>query len=159
MTSRSESSFQQGRPRAFLEYDVASGATLALVFRTILDLALKESLGRHRARGDVYLVLDGSPYCRSSAASMPARFAGALDRASSPGPRTWVRCRRPKGPVWPQHLSGFGSLFAFRLYDEEAVRTSGTVRGHRKLVHYDASLKTRGVGEHCLRVRWSRTGT
>ena len=48
-------------------------------------------------------------------------------------------------------LSGFGSLFAFRLYDEESrAYVRNRYGGNRKLVHYDASLKTRGVGEQLL---------
>ena len=42
----------------FLEFDVAFGETATPVFRTVLDLVLKESLGRDRRAGRVFVVLD-----------------------------------------------------------------------------------------------------
>lgn len=48
----------KGGRSLFLEYDLARGASLAPVYRALLDLALRESLGRERAPGRVFVILD-----------------------------------------------------------------------------------------------------
>ena len=49
---------KKGGKILFIEYDLALGSTLTPIYRLLFDLALKESLGRSKSEGNVYLVCD-----------------------------------------------------------------------------------------------------
>lgn len=49
---------QKGGRVAFLEYDLAIGDILSPVYTLLVDLALKEALGRTATQGNVYLIAD-----------------------------------------------------------------------------------------------------
>lgn len=49
---------KKGGRTLFVEYDLSIGQTLTPMYRLLFDLALKEALGRQRAEGNVYLILD-----------------------------------------------------------------------------------------------------
>ncbi|MDX6301167.1 MAG: hypothetical protein QOF53_2381 [Nocardioidaceae bacterium] len=137
----------------FLEYDVSRGATATPVFRTILDLALKEALGRGRGDGRVIVVLD-----EFSLLPRVAHLDPGLNFGRSLGLRFIVGTQNV-GQVMHAYgaqqgasiLSGFGTVFAFRMFDEPS-RTFVRQRfgANRKIVHYDGALKSRGVGEQVL---------
>jgi len=140
----------KGSRALFLEYDVAQQETATPVFRNVLDLALKESLGRSRRPGRVVIVLDEF----SLLPRVPHLDAG-LNFGRSLGLRFVVGTQNV-GQVLDAYgaergmsiLSGFGSVFAFRMYDEPS-RTFVRQRfgTNRKIVRYDGALKTRGLGE------------
>lgn len=44
--------------KIFIEYDLTVGDTLTPMYRLLIDIALKEALGRSRSEGDVYLIID-----------------------------------------------------------------------------------------------------
>lgn len=44
--------------KIFIEYDLTVGETLTPMYRLLIDLALKEALGRSRSAGDVYMIID-----------------------------------------------------------------------------------------------------
>jgi type IV secretory pathway TraG/TraD family ATPase VirD4 len=48
----------KGSKTLFIEYDLSIGSILTPVYRIMFDLALKESLGRNKAQGNVYLICD-----------------------------------------------------------------------------------------------------
>jgi len=48
----------KGGRTLFIEYDLSLGASLAPIYRLLIDLALKEALGRGSAQGNVYLICD-----------------------------------------------------------------------------------------------------
>lgn len=143
---------QKGGRALFLEYDVARGETSIPVLRTVLDLVLKEALGRDRGRGRgrVIVVLD-----EFSLLPRVAHLDQGLNFGRSLGLRFVVGTQNV-GQVLDAYgqergrsiLSGFGSVFAFRMFDEPS-RTFVRQRfgTNRKVVHYDVALKTRGLGE------------
>ena len=49
---------QKGGHTLFIEYDLAMGSVLSPIYRMLIDLALKESLGREKSDGNVYLIID-----------------------------------------------------------------------------------------------------
>jgi len=140
----------KGGGAVFLEYDVAAGETVTPVFRTILDIALKESLGRNRAKGRVFFVLD-------EFALLPKleNLDSGLNFGRSLGLRFVVGTQNV-GQVFARYgeaggssvLSGFGTVFTFRLYDR-ASRDFVRDRfgSNRKVVRFDAALKSRGISE------------
>lgn len=143
----------KGGRALFLEYDVARGETSIPVFRTVLDLALKEALGRSSGRGRVIIVLD-----EFSLLPHVAHLDQGLNFGRSLGLRFVVGTQNI-GQVLDAYgqergmsiLSSFGSVFAFRMFDEASRKFARQRFGtNRKLVHYDTTLKARGVGEHLV---------
>lgn len=49
---------RKGNQKIFIEYDLTVGETLTPMYRLLIDLALKEALGRSRSAGDVYMIID-----------------------------------------------------------------------------------------------------
>jgi hypothetical protein len=144
---------EKGAKALFLEYDLASGASLGPVYRTLLDLALKESLGRERAAGRVILVLDEFALLpRLTHLDAGLNFGRSLGMRFIVGTQNVGQVREAYGAgTGSSILSGFGNVFAFRMFDEESRTYVRTRYGaNRKLVRYDASLRTRGVGEQMV---------
>ena len=48
----------KGNLKIFIEYDLTVGETLTPMYRLLIDLALKEALGRSHSAGDVYMIID-----------------------------------------------------------------------------------------------------
>lgn len=143
----------RGGRALFLEYDVALGSTLAPVFSTLLDIALKESLGRDRPSGRVFVILD------EFALLPPLRHADAgLNFGRSLGLRFVVGAQNV-GQLFDRYgaglatsiLGGFGTVFAFRLFDQPSRDfVSQRFGRNQKLVRYDAALRNRGIGEQLV---------
>lgn len=140
----------KGGRAVFLEYDIAAGETVTPVFRTILDIALKESLGRNRASGRVFFVLD-------EFALLPKleNLDSGLNFGRSLGLRFVVGTQNV-GQVFARYgdasgnsvLSGFGTVFTFRLYDRASRDFIRDRFGsNRKVVRFDGALKSRGISE------------
>ena len=143
----------KGGRALFLEYDVARGETAIPVFRTVLDLLLKEALGREGGPGRVIVVLD-----EFSLLPRVAHLDAGLNFGRSLGLRFVVGTQNV-GQVLDAYghergmsiLSGFGTVFGFRMFDEPS-RTFVRQRfgTNRKIIRYDVALKTRGVGESAV---------
>ena len=137
----------------FLEYDIARGGTLSPIYRTLVDTALKESLARKRASGRVFFVLD-----EFSLLPRLRHLDAGLNFGRSLGLRFVVGTQNV-GQVLSAYedsgggsiLSGFGSVFAFRLFDHDSREyVRGRFGTNRRLVRYDAALRSRGVGEQLV---------
>lgn len=155
----------KGGRALFLEFDVSRGATLTPVYRTLLDIALKESLGRDRAEGRVFVVLDEFallPRLRQLDAGL--NFGRSLGMRFVVGTQNVGQVHHAySAGLADSVLSGFGTVFAFRLYDQPSRDFVGQRFGaNRTLVRYDAALKTRGVAEQLVEGRvvqdWDLTG-
>ena len=48
----------KGAKVLFVEYDISQGRVLGPIYKTILDLAIKEALSRDRSKGNVYFIID-----------------------------------------------------------------------------------------------------
>lgn len=49
---------KKGGTAIFIEYDLTVGEVMTPMYRLLIDLALKEALGRTEEKGNVYLILD-----------------------------------------------------------------------------------------------------
>lgn len=49
---------EKGRKTLFIEYDLSLGTSLTPIYRLLIDLALKEALGRKSPQGNIYLICD-----------------------------------------------------------------------------------------------------
>lgn len=149
----------------FLEFDVARGATLTPVFRTLVDVALKESLGRNRAQGRVFVILDEFallPNLRHIDAGL--NFGRSLGMRFIVGTQNVGQITDSYGPgLGASILSAFGTVFSFRLFDaasREYIR--GRFGTNRQLLRYETVVKSRGMGEQLLEGHvvedWNLTG-
>ena len=140
----------KGGRALFLEYDIAAGTMLAPVFKTMLDLAMKEAMSRSRAAGRVFFVLD-------EFALLPelTHLSNGLNFGRSLGLRFVVGTQNIKqveemygDKMAASVLSGFGTVFAFRLYDGSSREFVRDRFGHnRKLTRFDSAVRSKGITE------------
>lgn len=137
----------------FLEYDIASGDMLAPVFKTMLDIAMKESMSRDRVAGRVFFVLD-------EFALLPelTHLSNGLNFGRSLGLRFIVGTQNIKqvqemygNEMAMSVLSAFGTVFSFRLFDGDSrdfVR--GRFGRNKKLSRLAGSVRSAGLTENIL---------
>jgi len=112
----------KGGRALFIEYDIAIGSRLLPVYRVLMDMAIKEalSLGRARSRGSVFLVLDEFALLPElSHISDGINFGRSLGLKFVVGTQNVDQVLHAYGPEMGRTiLSGFGTVFAFRLMDD-----------------------------------------
>ena len=52
---------QKGGKTIFIEYDPAAGGLLTPIYRLLIDLAIKEGIGRQKSKGNVWFIIDEFP--------------------------------------------------------------------------------------------------
>ena len=137
---------EAGKGRAlFIEYDIGAGSALTPVYRVLVDLAIKETISRSKGSGNVYFILDefgrlpdlqlieaGINYGRE----LGARFVVGTQTIGQ------VMSAYDEG-IGSSMLSGFGTTFAFNLYDQASRDfVSGRYGSLRKKVSYRPSVST-----------------
>jgi type IV secretory pathway TraG/TraD family ATPase VirD4 len=111
----------KGNRALFVEYDIAIGARLLPAYRVLIDMAIKEALeiGRRRVPGRVFFILD-------EFALLPnlSHIGDGINFGRGLGLRFIAGCQNVSqvllayGPEAGRSiLSGFGTIFAFRLMD------------------------------------------
>lgn len=140
----------KGKKALFLEYDIASGGMLSPVFKTMLDVAMKEAMSRQRAGGRVFFVLD-------EFALLPelTHLSNGLNFGRSLGLRFIVGTQNIKQvqemygeQMAASLLSAFGTVFAFRLYDgssREFVRDR--FGKNKKITRFESAVRNKGMNE------------
>ncbi|MEH7254440.1 type IV secretion system DNA-binding domain-containing protein [Neobacillus niacini] len=139
---------KKGGKAIFLEYDLASGNVLESVYTVLLDLAMKEVLGRSKSGGNVYFVLDEFPLIpKLNYMDNALNFGRSLGVKVIAGIQNigQVEYRYGKS-LAGSILSGFGSVFAFRLFDFESRNfVSGRHGKSKKWVSLLSSNFNKGV--------------
>lgn len=103
----------------FLEYDIANGNSLDIIYTVMLDIAMKEALGKQR-NGNIYFILDEFPLIPKL-----SYFDNLLNFGRSLGVKVIAGIQNV-GQVYSKYdiylgnsiLSGFSSYFAFKLFDQ-----------------------------------------
>ncbi|WP_438354756.1 type IV secretory system conjugative DNA transfer family protein [Microbacterium sp. CJ88] len=141
---------QKGGHALFLEYDIASGSMLAPIYKTMLDIAMKEAMSRQRAAGRVVFVLD-------EFALLPelTHLTNGLNFGRSLGLRFIVGTQNTRqveamyGPeIAASVLSAFGTVFAFRLFDGASRQFVRDRFGeNRKISRFESRVRQRGLIE------------
>jgi len=143
----------KGARALFVEFDVGASALLSAVYKTVLDLAFKESLSRGRTAGRVYFVLD-------EFALLPplAYLENGLNFGRGLGLRFVVGSQNV-GQVFHAYgqekglavVAAFGTVLAFRLYDSASRQfVRDRFGANRKLLRFESAIKSRGVVEQPL---------
>jgi hypothetical protein len=141
---------RKGGRALFIEYDIAMGSRLLPVYRVLMDMAIKEalSLGRQRAGGSVHFILDEfSLLPRLSHLSDGINFGRSLGLKFAAGTQNVSQVLNAYGAdIGASILSGFGTIFAFRLMDStsrDLVRQR--FGANRKQLTTYAAVRSEGV--------------
>lgn len=147
---------QRGGRALFIEYDIATGASLLPIYRVLMDMAIKEALGLGRRRllteekvpDNFYFVMDEFALLpRLSHMSDGINFGRQLGLKFLVATQNVNQVRRGYTPeIAESILSAFGTVFAFRLMDDVS---RGLVRqrfgANRKQVTTYAAVRHEGV--------------
>jgi type IV secretory pathway TraG/TraD family ATPase VirD4 len=145
----------KGARALFIEYDIAIGSRLLPVYRVLMDLAIKEALGlpRRGGRGSVYLILDEFALLPElSHISDGINFGRSLGLKFIVGTQNIDQVLHAYGPeVGRTILSGFGSVFAFRLMDDASRNLVRQRFGsNRKQITTSAAIRSQGVRQELV---------
>jgi type IV secretory pathway TraG/TraD family ATPase VirD4 len=143
----------KGARALFLEYDVASGDMLAPVFKTMLDVAMKEAMSRQRAIGRVIFVLDEFALLPElTHLSNGLNFGRSLGLRFIVGTQNIKQVQEKYGhEMAASVLSAFGTVFSFRLYDGDSRQfVTDRFGKNRKLTRFESSVRSSGLNEQVI---------
>lgn len=144
---------EKGGRALFLEYDIAAGTMLAPVYKTMLDVAMKEAMSRKRVGGRVFFVLDEFALLPElTHLSNGLNFGRSLGLRFIVGTQNIRQVQAMYGEqIAASVLSAFGTVFAFRLYDGSS---RGFVRDrfgkNRKIARFESVVRSNGVKENAV---------
>jgi len=145
----------KGGRALFISYDIAIGSRLVPIYRVLMDMAIKEalSLGRRGQQGSVYLVLDEFALLpQLSHLSDGINFGRSLGLKFVVGTQNVNQVINAYGnEIGHTILSGFGTVFAFRLLDNvsrELVRQR--FGANRKQITTFAPVRSEGVQQQVV---------
>jgi type IV secretory pathway TraG/TraD family ATPase VirD4 len=136
----------------FIEYDIAVGSRLLPIYRVLLDLAIKEALSlgrRHPGRtGSVFFVMDEFALLpQLTHISDGINFGRSLGLKFLVGTQNVNQVRHAYGgEAGASILSGFGTVFAFRLMDDASRQLVRERFGrNRKQISTYAAVRSAGM--------------
>lgn len=143
----------KGARALFVEYDIASGSLLLPIYRVLIDLAIKEGLGRSRAAGDVYVLMD-----EFSLLPKLSHISDGINFGRSLGLKFLVGAQNVRQvyhaydeDVGNSILSGFGTLFAFRLMDQVSRElVSERYGANRKQITSELAVRAKGLQQEVV---------
>lgn len=144
---------QKGGKSIFLEYDIASGNTMDSIYTVIIDLAMKEALGQGKPKGNVYFVLDEFPLIpKLNYMDNALNFGRSLGVKVIAGIQNVGQVESTyTEPLAKSILSGFGSMFVFRLFDEKSRKMISDRHGkNRKQISIMATAAYKGMNEQIV---------
>ena len=133
-----------------MEYDLSIGATLAPIYKLIIDMAIKQALCRKENEGNVYFILDefrllphlmhidnGVNFGRS----LGAKFVVGVQNVDQ------VSAAYGEGTA-ASLLSGFATNISFRVNDKNSREFIRGLYGENiKLLTYSSAVQSRGISE------------
>jgi hypothetical protein len=145
-----KSILNKGGKSIFLEYDVASGNLLQAIYTVLIDLAMKESLGQSKSKGNVYFILDEFPLIpRLNYMDNALNFGRSLGVKVIAGIQNVGQVEYTYTEALAQSLlSGYGTFFAFRLFDEKSRRIVSERHGkNRKKIGVLGANTFKGIND------------
>ena len=106
--------------KIFIEYDLSIGQVLAPIYSLLIDLGLKEALGRERTEGNTFLIIaEYSQLPVIHHMTDAVNFGRSLGIKLVAGIQTIKQLEDIYGETGGQVIaSGFSNVFAFRMTDE-----------------------------------------
>ncbi len=136
----------------FIEYDIAVGSRLLPIYRVLLDMAIKEALSLGRPRpgrtGSVFFVMDEFALLpQLTHISDGINFGRSLGLKFLVGTQNVNQVRHAYGgEAGASILSGFGTVFAFRLMDDASRQLVRERFGrNRKQISTYAAVRSAGM--------------
>src|SRR3990172_4113304 len=134
----------------FIEYDLGIGGMLTPIYRLMLDMAIKEALGRKKSEGNVWFIIDEFRLVPNlQHIDDGANFGRSLGAKFVVGVQNVEQVFHAYGEALARSiLSGFMSTIAFNVNDA-ATRSyiQGLFGKNRKREVYMASVQSRGLVE------------
>lgn len=141
---------KKGGKRIFIEYDLSIGQTLTPVYSLMFDLAIKEAIGRNRAKGNVYFVTDEFRLLPNL-----QHIDDAVNFGRSLGVKFLIGIQNVE-QIYDNYgeerarsiLSGLSTIFAFRVNDAKSREYIKDVFGQNvQLLRYQATIANKGLQE------------
>lgn len=137
----------------FLEYDIASANTLQPIYTLLIDLAMKEALGHKGKKGNVYFVLDEFPLIpKLDYMDNALNFGRSLGVKVIAGIQNVGQVDNTYTPALAQSiLSGFGTYFSFKLFDEKSRKIIAERHGKNRIKESLLSTNTsKGINDNIV---------
>lgn len=133
---------ERGGKTMFLEYDLTRGELLTPVYKVLVDLALKEAMGRQRSAGDFYLIADEARLMPNLMHLQDAvNFGRSLGVKVMIGLQAIGQLEDAYGKCRGNVISGgFTNCFCFNTPDAE-TRQFISNRFGKALYHYDYRIR------------------
>ncbi|MBD3108847.1 type IV secretion system DNA-binding domain-containing protein [Bacillus sp. AGMB 02131] len=141
---------ERGGRAVFLEYDISSANVLKPIYTLMLDIAMKNALGQKEkdVRGNIFFILDEFPLIpKLSYMDNALNFGRSLGVRVIAGIQNVGQVRHVYTEALGNSiLSGFGTIFAFRLFDEASRSFVRNRHGmNKKMVAFAAANVNKGV--------------
>lgn len=138
---------QRGRKTLFIEYDLSRGATLTPIYKLLIDLALKEAMGRNH-RGNVYVVCDEFKLLPSLQHIEDAvNFGRSLGVKVFAGLQSIDQLYENYGEARGKNIvAGFSSIFSFKANDEDTRKFTTGLYGKNYILEQYRSI-TNSISE------------
>lgn len=140
----------KGGKTIFVEYDLSIGSLLTPVYRVLLDMALKEALGRKKSDGNVWFIIDEFRLIPNlQHVDNGVNFGRSLGTKFIIGVQNIEQVFHAYGQSMAKSiLSGFMTTVAFNINDTTTRMFIQQLFGkNRKKEVYMASVQTRGIIE------------
>lgn len=141
---------RKGGKVVFIEYDTGIGNMLTPIYKLLIDLAIKEALCRKNNEGNVYFILDEFrllPHLEHI--DNGVNFGRSLGAKFIVGVQNIDQISAAYGANLAQSiLSGFASIFAFRVNDANSREYIKNLFGRNlKMQSYMSTVSTRGMAD------------
>lgn len=142
---------EKGKKAVFLEYDLSSGYLLEDIYTLLIDISMKEVLGRNAnggRNGRVFFILDEFPLIpKLNYIDNALNFGRSLGVRIVAGLQNFGQVEyRYTNSLANSLFSGFGSIFVFRLLDESSRNIiKGRYGKNKKVYNYISSNSEKGV--------------
>ena len=146
---------QKNARTLFIEYDLSLGSVLAPIYRLMIDLALKESLGREKSSGNVYLIIDELkllPKLRHIQNAV--NFGRSLGLKVIVGLQSINQLKEAYGVEAENIIAGFSTVMSFHANDYETRKFTTALYGKNIIIEEyknpDNSLKVEKRVGNCI---------
>ena len=134
--------FTPGSKVLFVEYDIRQGQVLAPIYKAIMDFAIKEALGRHNVKRNVFFVIDEFRLLpKLDYMDAGVNFGRALGAKFIIGIQNILQIDDVYGKAMARSiLSGFLTTVNFRTIDVETREYIKSLFGKRTYVYDNLSI-------------------
>ena len=146
---------QKGSRTLFIEYDLALGSVLSPIYRLMIDLALKESLGREKSAGNVYLIIDELKLLPKLKHIQDAvNFGRSLGLKVIVGLQSITQLKEAYGEEAMNIVAGFSTVMSFHANDYETREFTTKLYGKNILIEQyqnpDNTIKVERRDGNCV---------